>query len=144
MSLISEALKKSEGSSSNLPTPPTSPRRLWIYRAALGGSIGLVLLGLAQLAARPSAPAKGASAPAVRTEPRTAKTSGMQLLRTARGEMELNGTLSGGNGKSLALINNQIVQQGDQIGGMRVVQVDPDSVQLQDQNGKTKTLRIEN
>ncbi len=144
MSLIADALKKAEGSSTNPPPPPSPSRPLWLYRAALLGSVGLVLGGLAWVAQRPPVPAKTAPAPAAQMEPRPAKNSGMQLLRTARGEMALNGTVRGGNGQSLALINNQIVQPGDQVGGMKVVQVNPDSVQLQDQSGKTKTLTLEN
>ena len=54
----------------------------------------------------------------------------------------LTGILLDRRGESLALIDNQIVKEGESVREMRMVKVDQDSVELQDQNGKTKRLQL--
>ncbi len=142
MSLIADALKKADTSSGTLQgSPPPSTKSLWLHRAVLIGSVGIVLAGVALVTRRPAPAARTPGHPAV-AESVPAKSSGMQLLRMAQGGLGLSGTIHGGQGESLALIDNQIVQKGDQVQGMRVVQVNSDSVELQDQDGKTKTLGL--
>ena len=142
MSLIADVLKKADTS---LKAPqdvsPSSPKPLWIYRAALVSSVGIVLLGLALVTRRPAPPAARTSASTAGAGTYSTQSRGIHLLRKAQG---LSGTIRGGSGASLALIDNEIVQKGDRIRGMTVVQVDPDSVRLEDRSGKAKTLTLEN
>ncbi|GEM_PF-2974511 len=153
MSLIADALKKADAPSEQRrqdappPFPENSaPKSHAVYRLALVGCVGLVLLGIAQVTRRPARVAPVQTAHAVSETPKKSAPAGVmgkQLLRTALGEMALTGTLRSADGKSLALINNEVVGQGDQVRGMTVVQVNPDSVELQDDGGKTKTLKLE-
>jgi len=140
MSLIADALRKAESSSGQTPTPP-SPKFLWGYRALLAGCVGLVLLGLGIIARRP------ASAPLPPTAGQTAreeKPRGLDLLRGAHREMSLNGNVRGGDGKALALLNNQLVEEGSTVEGVKLVKVGANAVELQDEAGRTRTLRLEN
>ena len=150
MSLISEALKKADNNRTETlgesPVPEPASRSLWVYRAVLLGSIALVLAGLAVVTHRPSRmlpPTAGAASFVIpETPPPSALDQGLQLLRKSQG---LSGIISGGEGERLALIDNQVVQKGDRVRGMTVAQVNPDSVELQEDNGgKTKTLKLEN
>ena len=157
MSLIAEALKKAEAAppeKSPIPNKSTA-----VYRLTLLGCVVLVLLGIERVTRRPTpeeppqqqaastlppAPAPvepepppspqavAPPAPAPVTEP-PSHLSGPELL--------FKGTLQDSSGKTLALINREIVQQGDRVREMTVVRVSPDSVELQDESGKTKTLR---
>ncbi len=144
MSMITEALKKAEATSEtsgapvDLPPSPSSPP-LWIYRAALVGCVAVVLLGIAHFthrpeirAAVPAQIAKVAASPPVQ-----------RLLKLAQANMVLNGIIQGQDGRSLALIDHEVVQEGDPIRGMRVVRINPRSVEIQDGAGKTKTLQLE-
>ena len=143
MSLISDALKKADASPGNPQAePPAPPRSLWLYRAALIGSVGIVLAGLALVTRRPPVTAARSANASATAATVPAKSSGAQLLRMAQGEMGLSGTLLGGAGEPLALIDNQVVQKGDKVRGMQVVQVNPDSVQLEDRGGRIKTLKL--
>lgn len=162
MSLIADALKKAEISPENEnppaappPSPEPSPRPYGLYRGLLIVCVGLVLVGITQVTRRPASPAvrtaaqpapaaaltKKTSPPAL---PAPSKAQGIQLFQTAQAGLVLSGTLLDSNGESLALINNQVLREGDQIRGMRVVKVNTDSVELQDQDGKTKTLGLKN
>lgn len=155
MSLIADALKKADLPSGNNPpavAPPPPEPSPWfngITRGILIVGIGLVLLGVAHLTRRPASPAV-ALKPAVSagfakaSAPAPSKASGMQLLQAAQAGLVLNGTILDNGGESLALINNQVLQEGDQIRNMRVVKVNTDSVELQDQDGRTKTLGLKN
>lgn len=142
MSLIADALRKAETTSPASPPPP-SPGSLWVYRALLLGCVAVVLAGLGVVAKRrartASVPpsAAPAAAPVAKREP-----SGLQLLRTAQRDLRLNGIVRGGPGKALALINDQVVEEGDQIEGARLVRIDPDSVHLEE-NGRARTLILE-
>jgi len=148
MSNIAEALKKAEaasGAPADLPPSPSIPPP-WIYRAALVGCVAVVLLGMgiAAFTHRPAIRAAGsaqtARAPAAASDP--AGTRVQRLLQLAQADLVLTGIIQSRNGGSLALINHQVVQEGDQIHGMRVAQVNPKSVELQDNEGATKTLQL--
>lgn len=142
MSLIADALRKAETTSPASPPPP-SPGSLWVYRALLLGCVVIVLAGLGVVAkrrARATALPPTAAPAAVPVAKR--ETGGLQLLRTAQRDMRLNGIVRGGPGKSLALINDQVVEEGDQIGGARLVRIDPDAVHLEE-NGRARTLILE-
>lgn len=141
MSLIADALRKAETTSPASPPPP-SPGSLWVYRALLLGCVVVVLASLGLVAKRrartTAVPAATAAAQAAaKREP-----SGLQLLRTAQRDMRLNGIVVGGPGKPLALINDRVVQEGDHIQGARLVRIDPDTVQLEE-NGRIRTLKLE-
>lgn len=144
MSIITEALKKAEttsetsGAPVDLPPSP-SPPPLWIYRAALVGCVAVVLLGIAHFTHRP---AIRAAVPA-QTAKVAAATPVQHLLHLAQADMVLSGIIRGENGGSLALIDHEVVQEGDPIRGMRVVRINPRSVEIQDGAGKTKTLQLE-
>ena len=146
MSTIADALKKAETSSETPNSPPPSPTPLWIYRAALVGCVVVVLLGIAQftqrsapVAAAPTGVIPNPSPPAAAAPP---KTSVQRFLQLAQGNLVLSGIIQGRDGRSLALINNQVVQEGDQIQGIRVVQVNPKSVEIQDGAGRTRMLQL--
>lgn len=151
MSIIADALKKAEVS------PEHSPRPYGLYMGILVVCVGLVLAGITQVTRRPVSPAVRTAAPAAQPVPAAApekpsaealpassETQGIQLFQAAQAGLVLNGTILDSNGKSLALINNQVLREGDPIGSMRVVKVDTDSVELQDQDGKAKTLGLKN
>jgi hypothetical protein len=146
MSLIADALKKAEISpedrpQAEQPSPEPSPRPDGLTRGLLILCVGLVLVGIAQVTRRPAArtaPAAAIAKPSAAALPESSKKPGIQLFQTAQAGLALSGTLLDNNGESLALINNQVLKEGDQIRGMRVVKVNTDSVELQDQDGKRK------
>lgn len=144
MSLIADALKKADTSSGTPQgSPPPSSKSLWLHRGLLIGSVGIVLAGVALVNRHPAPAARTLGHPEV-AEAVPAKSSGMQLFQAAQAGLALSGTLRDDNGESLALINNQVLKEGDQIRGLRLVKVNTDSVELQDQDGKTKTLGLKN
>lgn len=164
MSLIADALKKVELPSEDRPhaepqppPPEPSPRPDGLYRGLLIVGVGLVLLGIARVTSHPAAPGVKAAAPAARpapvavlpktsptAPPESAKASGIQIFQVAQAGLVLSGTILDNNGESLALINNEVLREGDQIRNMRVVKVNTDSVDLKDQDGRTKTLGLKN
>lgn len=156
MSLIADALKKADSPSENPPqaspsSPEPPPRPYGLTRGLLILCVGLVLVGIAQVTRRPTSPAIRTAPAAVvaKTSPTTAlpvasQKPGIQLFQAAQAGLALSGTILDSNGESLALINNQVLKEGDQIRGMRVVKVNTDSVELQDQDGRTKTLGLKN
>ena len=140
MSLIADALRKAESASGQAANPP-SPKSLWGYRALLAGCVGGILLGVGILARRhtpSSTPLPPTSGQTVKAE----KPRGFELLRAANREMSLNGIVRGGDGKSLALINNQVVEEGSTVQGVKLVSIRQDGVELQDTEGRTQTLRL--
>lgn len=141
MSLIADALRKAESTSPASPPPP-SPGSLWVYRALLLGCVAVILAGLGTVAKRRAQqPARVQPAsPAVTAA--QSKPAGLQILRTAQRDLNLNGIVRGGSGRSLALINGEVVEEGGQVRGARLVKVDPEAVQLEE-NGKTRTLKLE-
>lgn len=66
---------------------------------------------------------------------------GLNLLRAAENKWHLNGIIKGGEGRSLALINGQVVEEGDSIQGARVVRVAQGDVDLE-QEGQVKNLKL--
>ena len=141
MSLIADALRKAESTSPASPPPP-SPGSLWVYRALLLGSVAIILAGLGAVAKRRTQPPAHVqpAAPAVTTAQQ--KPTGLQLLRTAHRDLNLNGIVRGGSGKSIALINDEVVEEGGRVRGAKLVRIDPNTVQLEE-GGKTRTLKLE-
>ncbi|MCM8811846.1 MAG: hypothetical protein NC910_02185 [Candidatus Omnitrophica bacterium] len=78
-------------------------------------------------------------------KPQAAKVSsekiGLELSRTAEKRWQLSGTIRGGHGKPIALLNNSVVAEGETIGGMKVVQVREDEVDLE-ADGRIETVEI--
>ncbi|MBI3322796.1 MAG: hypothetical protein HYZ94_03850 [Candidatus Omnitrophica bacterium] len=140
MSLIADALRKADSTSPSGPTPP-SPSSLWVYRALLLGSVVVIGAGAAAVAKRraPAAAARPAAAAVAASRPRPA---GIQLLRTAQRDMDLNGIVRGGPGRPLALINGEVVEEGGRVRGAQLVRIGDDSVQLEE-NGQLRTLKLE-
>ena len=141
MSLISDALRKVDSSMGTSPVPP-SGRSLWIYRVLLAGSVLLVLVALGVVTRTPAkqgAPQTEAAVPPETEKP--AFPSGFTLLRHAESELRLNGIVQGGDGKSLALINDLVLEEGESIRDTRIVRVESDRVQLEE-NGTIRTLTL--
>ncbi len=70
-------------------------------------------------------------------------TIGMEMLRAVEtSQWRLNGIIRGGVGKPLALVNNELVQEGDSFHGARVARVSDNQVVL-DTNGQTQTLQLD-
>ena len=138
MSLIADALRKSE-SPTGLTPSPRQPR--WLLSAVLMGGVGLVLLVFAYLP-------KGS--PSVLPPTAGIKTTlgsstqhvASPLLRSAINSWRLNGVVRGGSGKSLALISGQVVSEGEQINGIKVVRVTSNQVDLLEGN-RVRTLTLE-
>ncbi len=140
MSLIADALRKAESASPASPPPP-SPSSLWVYRALLLGCVAVILAGVGVVAKRRALPPTGrerASAAA----PAPQKPAGLQLLRTAQRDLDLNGIVRGGEGKPLALINNEVVEEGGRIRGAKLVRIGSETVELEE-NGRVRTLTLE-
>lgn len=140
MSLIADALRKAESTSPASPPPPP-PGSSWIYRALLLGSVVVILAGLGTAAKRRAHPALVQPASPIVTAARQ-KPADLQILRTAQRNMSLNGTVRGGSGKPLALINGEVVEEGGQVRGAKLVRVEPEAVQLEE-NGQSRTLELE-
>lgn len=143
MSLIADALRKA-GVSSPLTPPPAPgqpPKARWIYAAFGIGCVGLALTLWARLPRRsPSVEfsvARETSTPA----PASSQPIGLNLLRGAESQWRLNGIVKGGEGRSLALINGQVVEEGDPIRGARLIRVSQDQVDLEEE-GELKTLQL--
>ena len=131
MSIIADALRKVEGRSGPA-TGPGAPRPVWPYRLLLLGCAAAVAVGLARIARGPQQPPL----------PPTAQQVAAPQPAPLRGSWALQGIIRGGPGSSIALINDQVVQEGDPIGGKRVLRIEEASVLLQDEAGQAKTLRL--
>lgn len=143
MSLIADALRKIETPGASLPSQEPKPPSLWPYRILLGTGIALVL-GLLVAVTQ-----KGSSHPASTTPPApptafspVTKVSPSALLFNADRQMSLSGIITG-SGKSLAVINNQLVEEGEMIRGMKLVRVMPDQIELE-KEGRVTTLKLKN
>ncbi len=155
MSLIVDALQKSEGPTPIFPRHSRKPR--WIYAALMLGC-AILALNLIQSPQRPLAPKKHATASSS-THPATAftlkssgiripsvqipairKPVGLNLLLSAQSQWRLSGTIQG-NGKPLALINGQVIEEGSTIDGTKVVRVGQDEADLET-DGQIKTIRL--
>ena len=157
MSLIADALKKAEASPEHGRKDGLAPKSYaWVYLLVLAGCAGLVLLGIAQVRRRPETPipppepaAQEAPAPLPAPEapiPTPQLEIPVPEPSVPAPPMEppiaLNGILLSGDGRPLAVINQEVLQPGDRVQGMRVVRVNTDSVELQDKNGGMKTLKL--
>lgn len=67
---------------------------------------------------------------------------GGELLRAMASQWRLNGIIRGGAGRPLALVNNELVQEGDSFHGARVAQIRDDQVLLE-ADGQMQILRLE-
>lgn len=140
MSIIADALRKAESPSPASPPGPGSPRSDWLLRVLLLGCVAGAAAGLFKLA-RGAQPARQAPLPPTGSATPQPTPAPVLPLKELRGHWALQGVLRGG-GAPMALINNQVVQEGEQIEGKRLVRVDPDSVDLQDEGGQIRTLRL--
>lgn len=148
MSLIAEALRKSTTASGGPSATPPAPRSLWIYRGLLIASVSVILVVLSngrsqqlELTRSPSQdPAPSPPPPALVHPDQTS--AGRNLLRIAHRQWSLNGIVRGGGGKPLALINNELVAEGETFQGAQVVQVAPNRVDLLVEN-HLRTLTLE-
>ncbi|MBI3317712.1 MAG: hypothetical protein HYZ90_01000 [Candidatus Omnitrophica bacterium] len=141
MSLIADALRKAGGSPATPPLPGMHnppPRSRWIYAVAL---IGLAVLAFRAWGNTPSrtldvAPAASPERTA-RLHQANPQPLGLSLLRTAENQWRLNGTVRGGQGKALALIDDQVVEEGGSFRGAKVVRVSQN-----ESDGEVTTLKI--
>ena len=158
MSLIADALKKAEASPEYGRKDGPAPKSYaWVYLLVLAGCAGLVLLGITQVRRQPETPILP-PAPAVQEAPAPPLPAPEAPVPTPQLEIPapepsvpvpptdlpiaLNGILLSGDGRPLAMINQEVLQPGDRIQRMRVVRVNIDSVELQNENGETRTLKL--
>lgn len=144
MSLIADALRKAESSPDPEPEPPEPSRKsLWPYRAVLVGLAVMVLVGLGVLKRSTSDTLPPTAGVTAGTASKTPQPLGIQLLRQAEGNLSLSGIVRGGEGKSLAVINGRVWQEGDTVGATKLVRVEPDWVEVEE-NGEVRTLKLGN
>lgn len=146
MSVILDALQKV---STSTPPPNVSfpaPRRPSWNKIAAAIAV-FVVAGV--VLSRPQKPAERETAHEptwVPTAPSSSNASlrreGLQLLRNAESQWRLSGIVHGGEGKPLALINGQIVEEGGSLRGAKIARITEHEVELE-QEGATKTLRLE-
>lgn len=143
MSIILDALQKAGGthppSSSSSPSPAVG--RSWI----VGLGILMVGLGVVALFAGPRRNPSNAPAslkPTTLAAQPAPRTEGLRLLRVAENQWRLNGIVQGGGGKSLALINGQVVEEGAQFQGARIARISQGEVEIE-QEGQRSTLTLE-
>ena len=157
MSLISDALKKGGASPPQSPALPPSPPKPRFKKGAAWFSAVLICAGVLLLrqesASRRALPPQPLPPPqgqpiALQDDsvPKPAPSQpqqrpGLNLLRTAENSWKLNGVLRGGDGQPLALINNQVVEQGAIVRGAKLVRVNDTSVELEE-DGQTRTLKL--
>lgn len=139
MSLIAQALQKSGYASPDSGKSPRGPQFRWGYGLALMvfAGVSLTLSARAALQSKHAGPAL--EKPRVTATP--TQRSGVALLRSADHPLRLSGTIRGNDGKNVALINNQVVEEGASIQGAKLVRVSDDQVELE-QEGSLKTLRL--
>ncbi len=145
MSLISEALRKADSPSPSAGQPSSGPsgsdNPKWLSGAAVLAAVGLLIFLLPRSANHATGP--NASAPTVSAALAPSKPKlGLNLLRSAESQWRLSGVISGGGGKPVALINQRVVEEGEMIGGARVVQISQDEVELESE-GQIRTLRLQ-
>ena len=150
MSIINEALKKTQSSISNLQgkpsspgnfgspgNPPSSGRALLIVIVLIvGGIIFYVALSpkpVKSTARRISPPPASVQEVAVTPKPTT------EPAPTPKPELTLYGIISSADGKT-ALINSEILKEGDTILGKKILKIYDNRVELDD-SGKVMTLK---
>ena len=142
MSLISDALRKADSSGGTSPSSPSS-RSLWIYRILLASSVLVVLAALGMVTKASKRQGLSRTEAANSSQAAAPTLMGSTLLRQAESGLNLEGIVRGGNGKSLALINNRILEEGDAIQGSRIVQVRDNEVHVEEK-GTIRTLKLHN
>ena len=157
MSLISDALKKGGAAPPQSPALPPSPPKPRFKKGAAWFSAILIFAGVfllryesasrRALPPQPLLPSQGQpvalqddSVP--KPAPSQPQRPGLNLLRAAENSWKLNGVLRGGDGQPLALINNQVVEQGAIVRGAKLVRVNDTSVELEEEDGQTHTLKL--
>jgi len=141
MSVILEALRKTEGLPSLSPPPPDPGyNRIvrWICAALAVGCFGLALSGLAKISVPKDSPeVEEAVSPVTTAAPAVPDPE-----PAAETPWRLDGVLHEGGGKAVALINGRLVEEGSTFEGARVVRVGSDRVELE-QDGETKSLNLQ-
>ena len=126
MSLITEALRKVESGTPTIQPKDRRPGSIWLYRFLLLGSIGGVVFSsgllIRQLKQRSSIPTQ-------------------RTLFPAKRPLILTGVMRSTDGERLAIINRQVLGEGETVQGMRLVRIHEDSVDL-DQQGEISVLRL--
>ncbi len=138
MSLITDALKKANTQSLNSPSPRSS-RPIWLYLVV--GFSGFAVIVVARSLSRPPGTSPSTPSPSENLATSPHRPLGLNLLRAAESQWQLNGIVRGGEGKSLALINGQIVEEGQPLQGAKVIRVASDEVDLE-ADGKIRTLKL--
>ena len=142
MSLIAEALQKAESRSGIRPTPPAggpSPKR---FRTLLAAFTLLTLAGLMVLAKTTHSMKAGTPVP-VGAAAKGQTVSSTRVPFLAERQLALNGIVREEGGKSLALIGNRTVAEGEMVAGARLVRIGLDEVELE-RGGKATTLKLKN
>lgn len=141
MSLITDALQKADSRSGIHSPPPAgpSPKR---FRTLLAVFTLLTLAGLVVLARTSHSIKAGAPAPAG-TAAKAQTVSSVRVPFLAERQLALNGIVREEGGKSLALIGNRTVAEGEMVAGAKLVRIGLDDVELE-KEGKTTTLKLKN
>lgn len=142
MSMITDALKKAESRSGIHHPPPAggpSPKR---FRTLLAALTLLTLAGLTVLAKTTHSIKAERPVPAGTTA-RAQTVSSMRVPFLAERQLALNGIVREEGGKSLALIGNRTVAEGEMVAGAKLVRIGLDEVELE-KEGKETTLKLKN
>jgi hypothetical protein len=143
MSLISQALQKADHPAPAETPPPANDKPRWFYGAAALAAVALLVVLIPRGSHR-NAESKPAGSPAA-SNPAPAQLAkanlGLNLLRSAESQWRLSGVIAGGEGKSLALINQQVVEEGGTIGRAKVTRVSQNEVDLEE-DGQIRTLKL--
>ena len=137
MSLIADALQKATVSPPASP-PSGSPRPVQVY--LIVGLCGLALIVATRSLIRPSR-SSAPTPPVSRSSVPASPPLGLNLLRAAESQWQLNGIVRGGEGRPLALINGDLVEEGHTVRGAKVIRVASDEVDLET-DGKIQTLKL--
>ncbi|MBI1953237.1 MAG: hypothetical protein HYS41_03850 [Candidatus Omnitrophica bacterium] len=143
MSLISQALQKADHPAPAAAPPPAGGKPRWLYGAASLAALALLVVLIPRGARRgvESKPAMTAAASNPAPTQLAKANLGLNLLRSAESQWRLSGVIAGGQGKSLALINEQVVEEGGTIGRATVTRVTRNEVDLEE-DGQTRTLKL--
>ena len=146
MSLIVDALRKAESKATLAQPNRAGSRSLWIYRLLFLGSIGLVVLSsgllIRQLKLRSPIPSQRTLPvkDAVTANPAPPSVLSNALF-PAKHPLRLTGVLLSADGERLAIINRQVLGEGETVQGTKLVRINEDSVEL-DQQGEHSVVRL--
>ena len=126
----------------NFPQPPKRKAR-WSYAILAIAFVALVFVVAKNIPVNSTKKAYYYAAGSMSDPTPKSRRSGISLLQAANSQWRLSGTVHGGTGKPLALINNSIVEEGAHIRGARVVKVTEKNVELETDSGATKTIRLQ-